>query len=77
MGFSDKDQITYLKVGQLEEISDGRMVQWLELPFGDHPFSVPVNLLPDHLEQGDYVALSADASSEELFLRQREDFTER
>jgi hypothetical protein len=74
MSNSDSRKLTRLKLGEIEEISDGRRVRWLELPFGDHPFWVPVNLLPEHLEQGDYVALTADETTEELFEEQRNDF---
>jgi hypothetical protein len=58
---------TVCKVLGTEVVSDGRTVRWLELPSGDHPFSVPVNLIPDELEEGDYVALKAIASDEESF----------
>lgn len=71
---SQKNQVTHLKVGGTEEISDGRIVRWLELPFGDHPFWVPVNLLPDHLEEGDYVAINAVESTKERFEKQQDEF---
>lgn len=69
-------KVTRLKVLHTEEISDGRIVRYLELPFGDHPFWVPVNILPESLEKGDYVALTAIESSEELFKEQRDRFVE-
>lgn len=71
MGESDR-QVTHLKVLETEEISDGRTVRWLELPRGDHPFWVPVNLIPGNLEEGDYVSLQATEATEEQFEQQRE-----
>lgn len=61
---------TVCKVLGTEVISDGRTVRWLELPTGDHPFWVPVNLIPDGLQEGDYVALKAVVSDQESFERE-------
>jgi hypothetical protein len=75
MSSADSGKLTRLKLGEAEEISDGRLIRWLELPFGEQPFWVPVNLLPDDLEQGDYVALRADETTEKRFEEQRNEFT--
>lgn len=63
---------TVCKVLGTEVIKDGRTVRWLELPMGDHPFWVPVNMVPDHLEEGDYVSLQLTEATREEFQQQRE-----